>query len=238
MFATGSAALNDRARALLAKVAPVLLRLPEGIGIAGHTDAQPYRGSDRSNWDLSADRAHATRRLLGDAGVPDSRIRAVAGHADRDLLLPADPRAAANRRVAITVLRDLPLRAAATALPGAALSDPATVPAALPSTAAAPGPAPALMPARAAGTPAVPVPAAPPGAPLRARLTPPLEPPLEQPVSPLAAPASVTRLAAPAPGQPDAVQPAAAPRAAVRAPALPLPAVQTPARPAPPPPGR
>jgi len=110
MFATGSAALNDRARSLLAKVAPVLLRLPEGISIAGHTDAQPYRGADRSNWDLSADRANATRRLLTDAGLPEARIRAVAGHADRDPLLAADPLAAANRRVAILVLRDVPLR--------------------------------------------------------------------------------------------------------------------------------
>ncbi len=122
MFATGSSALNDRARALLAKVAPVLLRLPEGVSIAGHTDAQPYRpqlrqGADRSNWDLSADRANATRRLLSDAGLPESRIRAVAGHADREPLLPADPLAAANRRVAITVLRDLPLRPAAPARP-------------------------------------------------------------------------------------------------------------------------
>ena len=108
MFATGSAALNDRARALLAKVAPVLLRLPEGISIAGHTDAQPYRGGDRSNWDLSADRAHATRRLLTDAGLPEARIRAVAGHADREPLLAADPLAAANRRVAIMVLRNRP----------------------------------------------------------------------------------------------------------------------------------
>ena len=108
MFATGSAALNDRARALLAKATPVLLRLPERISIAGHTDAQPYRGGDRSNWDLSADRAHATRRLLTDAGVPEARIRAVAGHADREPLLPADPLAAANRRVAVMVLRDHP----------------------------------------------------------------------------------------------------------------------------------
>ena len=110
MFASGSATLNDRARALLAKVAPVLLRLPEGISIAGHTDAQPYRGGDRSNWDLSADRANATRRLLTDAGLPEARIHAVAGHADREPLLPGDPLAAANRRIAILVLRDRPAR--------------------------------------------------------------------------------------------------------------------------------
>lgn len=117
MFATGSSALNDRARALLAKVAPVLLRLPEGVSIAGHTDAQPYRGAERSNWDLSAERANATRRLLTDAGLPEARIRAVAGHADREPLVAADRMAAANRRVAILVLRDLLLR---DAQPGAA----------------------------------------------------------------------------------------------------------------------
>jgi len=108
MFAFGASALNDRARALLSKVAPVLLRLTQPVAIDGHTDAAPYRGADRSNWDLSAERANATRRLLTDAGLPEARIRSVAGHADRDPLLPANPLAAANRRIAILVLRDRP----------------------------------------------------------------------------------------------------------------------------------
>jgi len=111
MFAFGAAALNDRARALLSKVAPALLRLTQPIAIDGHTDAAPYRGADRSNWDLSAERANATRRLLTDAGLPEARIRSVAGHADRDPLLPAEPLAAANRRIAILVLRDRPAAA-------------------------------------------------------------------------------------------------------------------------------
>jgi len=108
MFASGASALNDRARAVLSKVAPALLRLTEAVAIDGHTDAAPYRGGDRSNWELSAERANATRRLLTDAGVPETRFRSVAGHADRDPLLPADPMAAANRRIAILVLRDRP----------------------------------------------------------------------------------------------------------------------------------
>ena len=105
MFATGSAVINDRARLLLQKVAPVLMKLPEPVAIAGHTDATPFKGGDRTNWDLSADRANATRRLLTDAGLPESRLRSVTGNADRDPLLPGDPLAAANRRIAITVLR-------------------------------------------------------------------------------------------------------------------------------------
>ena len=104
MFATGSSVPNDRARALLHKITPVLARLPQPISISGHTDAAPYRGTERGNWELSTERANATRRALLDALVPDDRIRTVTGHADRDLLLPADPLAAANRRIAILVL--------------------------------------------------------------------------------------------------------------------------------------
>jgi chemotaxis protein MotB len=106
MFATGSAAPNDRARALIQKVAPFLQKLPEAISIAGYTDATPYAGLGKTNWELSSDRANATRRLLTDSGLADSRIRTVTGHADRDPLLPGEPLAAANRRIAIVVLRD------------------------------------------------------------------------------------------------------------------------------------
>jgi len=105
MFAFGSSAPNDRARQLLQKVAPILSRLPEEISITGHTDAAPYRGTDRTNWELSAERANATRRALLDGGLADLRFRSVSGDADRDLLLPGDPLAAANRRIAIVVLR-------------------------------------------------------------------------------------------------------------------------------------
>ena len=105
MFATGSATLNERAHALVAKIAPVLVRLPNGIAITGHTDAAPYHGTDKTNWDLSSERANATRRLLVEAGLPEARLHSVAGNADRDLLLPNDPLAAANRRISILVLR-------------------------------------------------------------------------------------------------------------------------------------
>ena len=105
MFATGSSVLHERARALLLKIAPVIARLPGKLSISGHTDAAPFRGNDKSNWELSSERANATRRLLVEQGVAENRLRSVTGNADRDPLLPADPFAAANRRIAITVLR-------------------------------------------------------------------------------------------------------------------------------------
>jgi chemotaxis protein MotB len=120
MFPTGSSAPNDRARLLLQKVVPVLLKLNEPISIAGHTDAAPFPGPDRTNWELSTERANATRRLLVEDGLPDARIKSVIGDADRDPLLPADPLAAVNRQIAILVQRvaaPVPASVPATATP-------------------------------------------------------------------------------------------------------------------------
>jgi chemotaxis protein MotB len=108
MFPVAGAAPNERARALLQKVAQVAARLPNGLAIAGHTDATPFRGGERSNWELSAERANAVRRLLLEGGIAEARLRSVTGHADRAPLLPEQPAAAANRRVAITLLREAP----------------------------------------------------------------------------------------------------------------------------------
>jgi chemotaxis protein MotB len=108
MFPTGSATPNDRAKLLIQKIVPILMKLHEPLSIAGHTDAAPFPGPDRTNWELSAERANATRRLLSDGGLPEARIKSVIGDADRDPLLPADPLAAANRRIAILVMRDAP----------------------------------------------------------------------------------------------------------------------------------
>ncbi|HTU55678.1 MAG TPA: flagellar motor protein MotB [Acetobacteraceae bacterium] len=109
MFALGSPALAPPARLFVARLAPILARLSGPISISGYTDAAPYRGQGQgtgmSNWDLSTERANATRSLLVADGLPEPRIARVAGYADRDLLLPADPLAAANRRIAILVMR-------------------------------------------------------------------------------------------------------------------------------------
>lgn len=105
MFAPGATEPTPEARALLLRLVPVLQKMPEAISIGGYTDGAPYSGIGRSNWDLSTERANAVRRLLVEGGLAESRIRDVAGHADRDLLLPEDRLAAANRRVAIVLLR-------------------------------------------------------------------------------------------------------------------------------------
>jgi len=108
MFALGSAEPNERARQLVQKLTPLLIPLRHAVSIAGHTDAAPFTGTGRSNWELSAERANTTRKLLMDGGFPEQRIRSVTGNADHDLLLPSDPLAAANRRIAIVVLREAP----------------------------------------------------------------------------------------------------------------------------------
>jgi chemotaxis protein MotB len=110
MFATGSAEPNGQAQHLLQRLAPILAKLPEPVSIAGYTDGAPYSGTGMTNWDLSTQRANATRRVLSEQGVPDARIKDVTGHADRDLLLPADPLNAANRRIAILLVRTAPHR--------------------------------------------------------------------------------------------------------------------------------
>ena len=116
MFATGVPEPNDRARAVLTRLVPMLNKLHEPVAIAGYTDATPYAGgAGRTNWDLSADRANATRRILTEAGLADGRIRDVTGHGDRDPLLPASPEAAPNRRIAILLLRSAPVSTTAAA---------------------------------------------------------------------------------------------------------------------------
>jgi chemotaxis protein MotB len=144
MFATGGAVPNERARLLIQKVAQVVGRLPNALNIAGHTDASPFRGggTERGNWELSADRANAARRLLLEGGIAEARLQGVAGHAERMPLLPAEPLAAANRRVAITLLRqapapDAPAGAAPQAAPRAAQATPVGFGAAQPRRAAA-----------------------------------------------------------------------------------------------------
>ena len=108
MFASGSAVPNDRAGCCCRRSRRCWRRLT-----GADLDRRPHRRRAvrgrraQPTGNFPAERANATRRLLVEAGLPDARIRSVTGHADRDPLLPADPLAAANRRIAIVVLRSL-----------------------------------------------------------------------------------------------------------------------------------
>ena len=109
MYAAGGAAPLDHTRRVLEEVAKIVMRLPNRISISGHTDGAAFQRADGySNWELSADRANAARRILMDAGVPAGRIALVAGRAGADPLYPDDPSASANRRISIVLLREAP----------------------------------------------------------------------------------------------------------------------------------
>lgn len=107
MFPLGKASMYDDTYLLLAKIAQVIERLPNKISVRGHTDGVPYSaGADYNNWDLSTDRANASRRALVRAGLSDGRIRNVVGKADTEHLFPDDPASPQNRRISIILLRD------------------------------------------------------------------------------------------------------------------------------------
>ncbi len=110
MFASGSAKPNPAARKLLARIGQAIVNMPNDVSIKGHTDAIPYSSdSGYTNWELSADRANASRRVLLDAGLQPERLAEVVGRADQDLLLPEDPTNPKNRRISVILLREQPL---------------------------------------------------------------------------------------------------------------------------------
>jgi chemotaxis protein MotB len=106
MFALGSANLLPQTRKLLSTVAGAVGKVPNQIVVTGHTDATPFATlTAYGNWELSADRANATRRGLVSSGIPDARFSEVSGKAGTEPLLPEDPKNAANRRISILLLR-------------------------------------------------------------------------------------------------------------------------------------
>lgn len=107
MFPSGSAEMYERTQKLLTKVSEVIRKMPNEISVRGHTDGVPYsKGNGYSNWELSADRANASRRVLIGAGFPDKRVNNVVGKADTDHLLSNKPNDAQNRRISIILLRE------------------------------------------------------------------------------------------------------------------------------------
>ncbi len=107
-FPTGSAVLRPRAVIAIALIAEEIGLLSNPIILEGHTDGAPFGiGGSYTNWELSADRANAARRVVAAAGIPNDRLVQVRGLADRDLRNPNDPFDPTNRRISIF----LPFRA-------------------------------------------------------------------------------------------------------------------------------
>ena len=107
MFPSGSSKMFDHTRKVLNLVANAIREMPQDISIAGHTDAKKFGvgANGYSNWELSADRANASRRALVQLGVPTGRITKVVGSAAKEPLLTDDPENPRNRRIAIVLLR-------------------------------------------------------------------------------------------------------------------------------------
>ncbi|MFY9560356.1 MAG: flagellar motor protein MotB [Terriglobales bacterium] len=103
-FDSGSPKLNASGQELLALLAKELGEVPNHVSIEGHTDAKPYSGKGTySNWELSADRANAARRLMQGSGLRADQVAQVRGFADQRLRNPKNPLEASNRRVSIIV---------------------------------------------------------------------------------------------------------------------------------------
>lgn len=105
-FPVGSAELSEEAKAILTEIALAICNLPNSIIIGGHTDSRVFPSNNGyTNWELSADRANAARRVLQTGCVQPQQVRRIIGYADSQPLVPEDPYAPANRRISITVLR-------------------------------------------------------------------------------------------------------------------------------------
>jgi len=103
-FETGRSQPKPEGRQVLQILGAELAPLPNIVIIEGHTDARRYvEGHTYTNWELSADRANAARRILTSNGMHDSQIGQIRGLADRQLRDPANPLAPSNRRVTITI---------------------------------------------------------------------------------------------------------------------------------------
>jgi chemotaxis protein MotB len=103
-FENGKAQPTPIMQNLLKTLSSEVGKLPNSLSIEGHTDATPFSGSTTyGNWELSTDRANASRRLMQDSGVRSNQIAQVRGYADQNLLKPQQPNDPSNRRVTLII---------------------------------------------------------------------------------------------------------------------------------------
>jgi chemotaxis protein MotB len=106
MFDSASSELKPYTKVILREIGNALNGVQNRISLSGHTDATPYAGGDKGfgNWDLSTNRANASRRELLAGGMTEGKTLRVVGQASTVLFDPKDPYAASNRRISIIVL--------------------------------------------------------------------------------------------------------------------------------------
>jgi chemotaxis protein MotB len=111
-FVTGSPEPTPAGEHLLVVLGAELGRMPNPLVIEGHTDSRPFRNAMPSkgygNWELSAERANAARRLLHSYGIRPEQVSEVRGYADQKPILPDSPEHARNRRVSVVVRFEVP----------------------------------------------------------------------------------------------------------------------------------
>ncbi len=107
MFPSGSARMFNKMRLLLQQITQVTLDMPNEISVRGHTDATRYKkGATYTNWELSADRANASRTVITEAGMPAERINNVMGKADTEPFVIDNPLDPQNRRITLLLLKE------------------------------------------------------------------------------------------------------------------------------------
>jgi len=103
-FENGRPEPNIDGKDILTSLAKELGSLPNKIAIEGHTDSKPYaQGANYGNWELSADRANAARRLMQQNGIREDQVMQVRGFANQRLRKPDAPLDPSNRRVSLIV---------------------------------------------------------------------------------------------------------------------------------------
>jgi len=114
-FDSGKPSPNSNGQELLSLLAQELGKLPNRLTIEGHTDSNPYSGKNEyGNWELSAERANAARRLMQRVGVRPDQVSEVRGYADQLLRNKDHPEDPSNRRISVIVqYLDKPLSAPA-----------------------------------------------------------------------------------------------------------------------------
>src|SRR5580698_2158545 len=106
MFDTAKDVVEPYMRDILREIGHTLNDVPNRIIVQGHTDAAQYGGGEKgySNWELSADRANASRRELVAGGMDEPKVMRVIGMASSQNLNKTDPLDPENRRISILVL--------------------------------------------------------------------------------------------------------------------------------------